>query len=297
MFQSGPGGKGANQAFAAHRAGGEVVFVTAVGDDPIGREALERYRALGIDVSHARVVAGCASGVALIFVGERGENMIGVAPGANDQITPDHIERLPESVFDAGGVFLASLEVPVETVEAGLRRARAAGMTTVLNPAPSDVGRLVSVNPETGAIAPRSALFSLCDLVTPNQEEALSLTGFFLGDHAEAYFAAEALRGWGVREVIVTLGAEGCMVLQGDRSLLIPSHPVEAVDTVGAGDAFNGALAVALAEKRPLIEAAAWACAAGALAVARPGAQGASPSRAEIDALAARAPSPYSPVR
>jgi ribokinase len=215
--------------------------------------------------------------------------MIGVAPGANDLLTPDDIARLPDSVFDPAGVFLASLEVPVETVEAGLRRARAAGMTTVLNPAPADVGRLVTVDHETGTISPCSELFRFSDLVTPNQEEALSLTGFFLADHTEAYFAAEALRGWGVREVIVTLGAEGCLLLQGDQSVFVPSHAVDAVDTVGAGDAFNGALAVALAEKRPLAESVAWACAAGALAVTKPGAQGASPSRAEIDALAATA--------
>ncbi len=296
-FQTGPGGKGANQAYAARRAGAEVVFLTAVGDDALGRESLARYQDAGIDVSHARVVKGAASGAALIFVGERGENMIGVAPGANDRLAPEDIERLPDTVFDPDGVFLVSLEVPLETAECGLRRARSAGMTTVLNPAPAIVERLVDVDLATGTIVPRSDLFRLADVITPNQEEALSLTGFFLADHTEAYFAAEAMRGWGVRDVIVTLGSEGCLVLLREQSLLIPSHPVEVVDTVGAGDAFNGALAVALAEKRSLAEAAAWACAAGALAVTRPGAQGASPLRDEIDRLAAglRVPATSSP--
>ena len=115
-FLIGPGGRGANQAVAARRAGADVVFLTAVGDDLLGRQDLERYQGEGIDVSHGRIVLGFASGVALIFVDEAGTNMIGVAPGANARLTPDDIDRLPESVFDDSGVFLASLEVPLETV-------------------------------------------------------------------------------------------------------------------------------------------------------------------------------------
>src|SRR5437879_2126387 len=141
-FLVGPGGKGANQAVAARRAGADVVFLTAVGDDPWGRQSLDRYRDEGIDVSHAVVVPGAASGVALIFVDEAGENMIGVAPGANAQLAPDAIDRVPSSVFSAGGVFLAGLEVPLETVARAVARARRAGMRVVLNPAPAR-GRVV----------------------------------------------------------------------------------------------------------------------------------------------------------
>ena len=281
-FATSPGGKGANQAIAARRAGAETVFVTAVGDDLLGRQALEHCQREGLDVDHARVIPGASSGVALIFVEDGGENMIGVAPGANSLLTPDAIDDLPESVFKQGGTFLASLEVPAATVIRGLRRARAGGMTTVLNPAPIDPTIL---DPE---------VLALIDILTPNQSEARFLAetlspGLEFGTPAEA---ARPLLARGGRAVIITLGRRGCLLAHGDSHLVIPAPAVDEVDTVGAGDAFNGALAVALAEGRPLADAAAWACAAGALAVTRPGAQGASPRREAIDALAGQAPSP-----
>ena len=274
-FLSGPGGKGANQAVAARRAGAEVVFLTAIGDDDLGRRALDRYRREGIDVTHARVVPGVASGVALIFVGDAGENMIGVAPGANARLTPEDIDRLPDAVFSLGGAFLASLEVPLAVVVRGLVRARGAGMITILNPAPVGPGDIAT------------DLMTFADVVTPNRAEAFALTGSSLGEGTSQ--AADDLRTlFRVETVIVTLGAEGCLVRTGDVADLIDPFPVEAVDTVGAGDAFNGALAVALAEGRPVVEAAVWASAAAALAVTRRGAQEGMPSRAEIDRLAAR---------
>jgi ribokinase len=279
-FATGPGGKGANQAVAARRAGGEVTFLTAVGDDALGRQAFELYRREGLDVSEARVVSGVPSGVALIFVGEAGENMIGVAPGANDHLTPVDIDHLPESHFAPGALFLASLEIPVATVVRGLQRARARGMMTVLNPAPIDPAIL---DPE---------VLALIDVLTPNLEEARALSGITRGGRGvtEAVDAASRLRARGVGRVVITLGPEGCLVATDEGCSLVPAPSVDAVDTVGAGDAFNGALAVALAEGRPLIEAAAWACAAGALAVTRAGAQGASPRREEIDRLTPGAP-------
>src|SRR4051812_9316975 len=136
---TGPGGKGANQAIAARRAGAEVTFLTAFGDDEFGRRVRENDRGEGIDLTHAKVVPGVANQVALIFVGDDGQNLIGVAPGASAHLTPDDVDRLPGAVLAPGAVFLASLEVPLETVARGLRRARAAGLTTVLNPAPADV--------------------------------------------------------------------------------------------------------------------------------------------------------------
>ena len=174
-------------------------------------------------------------------------------------------------------MLLACLEVPVPTVARGLGRAKAAGMTTVLNPAPADPAIL------------EGDLLRSVDVLTPNQEEAAALIGRPAGTIEEAIEAAKALRERTGCDLVVTLGEDGCLVLpRAGRQNLVPAPRVEAVDTVGAGDAFNGALAVALAEGRSLVEAAAWACAAGALAVTRPGAQGALASRAEIDRLAMR---------
>jgi ribokinase len=289
-FATSAGGKGANQAMAARRAGAEVIFLTAVGDDTLGRKTLEHYERQGLDVRWARIVPGVSSGVALIFVGEGGENMIGVAPGANDHLSPDDIERLPDSLFTPGSLFLASLEVPFAAVIRGLRRARARGMTTMVNPAPIHPAIL---DPE---------VLALIDVLTPNRAEALALardlaqggpratsTGRAVSAVVEA---ARLIRMRGVARVAVTLGSEGCLVATEEGYQLLPAPEVVAVDTVGAGDAFNGALAVALSEGRPMAEASAWACAAGALAVTRPGAQGATTHRVEIDRLAALAPPP-----
>jgi ribokinase len=273
-LHTGPGGKGANQALAARRAGAEVTFLTAFGDDDFGRRIYEHDRAEGLDLAHAKTVSGVANQVALIFVGGDAENLIGVAPGASAWLRPDDIDRLPDSVFDPQGVFLASLEVPLETVERGLRRAAGAGMTTVLNPAPADV-----------ALRDR-AILPLVDVLTPNQEEARALTGMPAENRRQAERAAILLRQAGARQVIVTLGPEGCLVVSEGSTERVSAYAVNVVDTVGAGDAFNGALAVALAERRSLRDAAAWACAAAAIAVTRPGAQGALPGREEIDRLA-----------
>jgi len=273
-LHTGPGGKGANQAVAARRAGAEVTFLTAFGDDTFGRQVSGHDRAEGIDLSYARVVSGAANQVALIFVGSDGENLIGVAPGASARLGPDDIDRLPGSVFEPPAVFLTSLEVPLNTISRGLERAKAAGLVTVLNPAPADRGIL------NGAFLPH------VDVLTPNQEEARALTDLPADTPEQAERAANTLRGLGARHVIVTLGAAGCLVVSEREVKLVPSHRVSVVDTVGAGDAFNGALAVALADGQPLVAAAAWACAAAAIAVTRPGAQGALAMREEINVLA-----------
>jgi len=270
-FSTGPGGKGANQAVAARRAGAEVVFLTAFGDDPFAEPLRRHDRDEGIDLRHARTVAGAATGVALIFVADDGENLIGVAMGANAALAPDDIDALPNSVFDPAGVLLASLEVPIETVARAVRRAKGAGMTVVVNPAPGD-RRLVDLG-----------VLPLIDVLTPNRGEADVLTGRRIADPVAS---AEALRAEGAEAVVITLGGDGCLVVDGSGATAIPPHRVEVVDTVGAGDAFSGALAAALAEGQPLVEAARWATAAGAIAVTRPGAQGALPTRDAIDRLA-----------
>jgi ribokinase len=268
-FFTSTGGKGANQAVAARRAGAEVVFLTAFGDDAFGRRMRDRYFAEGIDLRHVRLVESEESGVALILVGDDGENLIGVAMGPNAQLTPEYIDDLPADVFDPSGVFLASLEVPMETVVRAIERAKGAGMTVVLNPAPASL--------LLGAMG----VLASVDVLTPNRSEAdLLVDG--RSDHS-----AEILIELGVGRVILTLGSRGCQVADGKGRVAVPAHEVEAIDTVGAGDAFNGALAAALAEGIDLVEAATRANAAAAIAVTKPGAQGALPSRAEIDAMVA----------
>jgi ribokinase len=272
---SGPGGKGANQAVAAARAGGKVVFITAVGDDDFGRASLDLYKREGIDVSHARTFHGEASGVALIFVDRRGENMIGVASGANARIGPHEIAVLPNALFEPGGLFLVGgLEVPIDAVEAAVLRAHAAGMRVVLNPAP------------ISEVHQSSTVLHHIDVITPNRTELEQLVDVNAADEAGLGEAVLALSAMGPRSVIVTLGSDGALAYHNGEFRKIPSHAVYAVDTVGAGDAFTGALAVALAENRPLFEGAAWATAAAALAVMHHGAQSALPRRAEIDRLA-----------
>jgi len=273
-FSTTPGGKGANQAVAARRAGGEVIFVAAVGADNLGAEALEVYKREGIDVRHVRIIEGVASGVALIYVSEDGENMIAVAPGANHKLTPHDIDRLPGSLFRAGAVLVAGLEIPVDTAIRAIERGSGAGMRVVLNPAPvPPLSRAETI-----------ALLSKADVVTPNRVEALALAGMDTELAAEPDWGrcAGRLLEAGAGAVVITLGARGCVVAEGAETWWLAAPRVEVVDTVGAGDAFNGALAVALAEKRTLVAAAAWACAAASLAVTAPGAQSALPLREAI---------------
>jgi ribokinase len=272
---NGPGGKGANQAVAAGRAGAEVVFVSAIGDDTLGRDALACYRREGIDVSHIKTLPGVSSGVALIFVGASGENMIGVAPGANAWLGPDDVERLPAGLFCPEGLLLvAGLEIPIETAARAVRRASEVRMRVVLNPAPAFESLTAA------------GFLHAVDAITPNRVELGMLTGCDTSQPEGVVEAARALRAEGVRAVVVTLGSDGCMIVADTGVARIPSHAVDAVDTVGAGDAFTAALAVALAEGRSLAEAANWANAAGALAVTKPGAQASLPYRLEIDRLA-----------
>lgn len=274
---TGPGGKGANQAVAAARAGGEVVFLTAVGDDAFGKTSLEGYAREGIDVSHARVINGVASGVALIFVGDDGENMIGVAPGANASLGAEHVELLPGDLFTGVDlVLIAGLEVPLEFISRALLASSRFPLPILLNPAP--------VHPDllTGDILER------VNLLTPNRVELSQLTGIDTQTEESVRSACRSLKDkFPSLDIVATLGSEGTFVHSDAFSGRIPAFSVKAVDTVGAGDAFNGALAVALGEGRPLAIAAEWASAVAALAVTRPGAQAGLPSRTEIDRFVA----------
>ena len=273
FFQA-AGGKGANQAVAAARVARDpVALVAAVGDDAFGRQSLDTLRRENLSLDAVKVMLGMASGVAQIVVDAQGENTIAVASGANAALSPDDIDALPHELFGNARVFLASLEVPLATVARGLERAKQAELITVLNPAPA------------GALRDRLELLELVDVLTPNQIEAAELVG---GDEppADTLSIARRLRQLGARDCIITLGAEGCLVV-GDNVEHVPALKVIAVDTTAAGDAFNGALAVALVEGRGLTEAARWANRAAAVAVTRAGAQPSLPTRAEIDSITA----------
>ncbi|MGH7192953.1 MAG: PfkB family carbohydrate kinase, partial [Candidatus Saccharimonadales bacterium] len=206
---------------------------------------------------------------ALIMVGGDGENAIAVAPGANDALAPADIDALPDEVVASAAVWLTSLEIPLETAVRGLQRARAAGLTTVLNPAPA------------GQLRERKDVLRYVDVLTPNESEADLLTGVDCSTPEGVLSAARHLRQEGCRQCIVTLGASGCLVVD-DEVTEIAGHRVMAIDATAAGDAFNGVLAVGLAEGRSLAEAARWANRAAALAVTRRGAQPSLPRRSEL---------------
>jgi ribokinase len=275
-----PGGKGANQAVAARRAGADVAFLTAIGDDAHGRAIRDNLFDAGIDLRHALVVAGEPSGVAMIFVGDDGENLIGVAMGANARLGPEAVDVLPAHFFRSPGVFLASLEVPLATVARAVERARESGMVVVLNPAPAVAGLV------------ESGLLARVDVLTPNRSEAEALSGLDDPASADAAGLAEALRARGPKAVVLTLGSDGCLVADESGHATVAAFPVEVVDTVGAGDAFNANLAASLADGLPLAGAARRANASAAIAVTRPGAQGALPARADVDRMLATRPLP-----
>jgi ribokinase len=257
------GGKGANQAVAAARAGARVVFVGARGEDDFGRAAARGLAAEGIDARHFRSKRGAPSGVALILVGgKERQNMIAVAKSANDLLSPRDV-RAAASAFRAPGAVLAQLEVPLAAVEEAARLARRRGLLFILNPAPARA-------------LPR-ALLARVDVLTPNEREAEWLTG-----ERRPERAAAALRKMGCRAVALTLGARGALIAEGGGARRVPAPRVTPVDTVGAGDCFNGWLAARMAEGRSLGEAARQAVAAAALSVTRRGAQASMPQRREV---------------
>ncbi len=272
-FFTAAGGKGANQAVGAARAGGKVYFIARVGRDELGATAVAGLRRDRIDVSCVSRDPAAASGVALIFVAKSGENSIAVAGGANAALSPAHVHDAAGRIRSAA-VLVTQLETPLATVQAAARLAATAGVPVILNPAP--------------ARPLPNALLKRVSIITPNETEAELLTGIPVADEAGAASAAAQLRARGVRTVIVTLGARGAYLAGDDGGRLVPGFKVKAVDTTAAGDVFNGALAVGLAEGRPLEGAVRFANAAAALSVTRRGAQPSAPTRAAIDALLAR---------
>ena len=266
-FFTARGGKGANQAVAAARAGGSVAMIGCLGDDAFGDDTLAALAAEGIAVEGIRRVASTSSGVALILVDNRGENCIAVASGANALLGPEEVARCSE-LLSPEGVLLVQLETPLETVVAAARAARRAGARVILNPAP--------------ARELPDELLGLVSVLTPNESEAERLTGISIDGERGLDRAASSLLARGIGVVVVTLGAAGAYVAAAEHRETIPGWPVEPRDTTGAGDVFNGALAVALAEGLPVRDAVRFANAAAAISVTRDGAQLAAPRRAEI---------------
>ena len=267
-FSTAAGGKGANQAVAAARAGGRVSFVARLGADRLGDEALAGYRRDGLELQHVRRDRRQPSGVALIVVDRKGENSIAVAPGANAELSPADIQRAAPTIRQAD-LLLMQLETPLKTIEAAADIAVAHGVPVILNPAP--------------ACALPARLLRRLTLITPNEHEAEHLTGIQVNRPAAARRAARALQQRGVLGVVLTLGARGAWVFDPQVEERVPGFRVRAVDATAAGDVFNGALAVALAEGQPLREAARFANAAAALSVTRLGAQPSAPRRTEIE--------------
>ena len=269
-FVTAPGGKGANQAVGAARAGGNVTFVARVGRDMFGDQAIAGFARDGICVDYVRRDPKAPSGVALIFVAMDGENSIAVASGANANLAPTDIRRAKTAIAGASALVM-QLETPLATVTAAAQVAAQAGVRVILNPAPA---RLLP-----------DALLRLIWILTPNETEAELLTGIKVDTADAAGNAADRLRAKGVGTVILTLGAHGAFIATDALQELVPGFKVKAVDTTAAGDIFNGALAVALAEAQPLRQAVRFANAAAALSVTRLGAQPSAPRRAEIDRL------------
>jgi ribokinase len=270
-LEIGAGGKGLNQAIAAARLGGRVHMIGRVGVDPFAEIALAALRAAGVDATHVESLVGERTGIATITVDEStGQNQIAVAAGANRKVSVEHV-RDALSVFRAAGVLLVQLELPPETVDAALELARANHVRSILDPAP------------VRALADET--LAKIDVLTPNEVEAEALSGLRIHDVESAAAAGAALQAKTRGDVVVTLGAGGCVWVHATGFEHVPAPRVRALDTTGAGDAFNGALAVALARGEPLSRALRGAVRAGSASTLRRGAAAAMPTEADLLAL------------
>jgi ribokinase len=263
-----PGGKGANQAVAVARLGVPVQLYGRVGGDEFGKMLMESLRSTGVDCAGILIDETCSSGVAAIAIDDAGENNIIIVPGANGRVDQSDVQRI--SFLDRQALLL-QLEIPMAIVLAAAEAAQQAGVTVILDPAPA---------PDHLP----AALYAAVDILTPNQVEAEQLTGIVVRDRDSAIEAARELRRRGVKTVIIKMGAQGALCVT-EKEEWIEPFEVVAIDTVAAGDAFNGALAAALAAGRSIEEACRWGAAAGAIAVTQRGAQEAMPTMAALRQL------------
>jgi len=269
-FLMNAGGKGANQAVAAARLGAQVTFVCKTGNDIFGQQSKQLFADEGIDTSYVFSDAEHPSGVALITVDAQAENCIVVASGANAYLLPDDMKNASDAI-EQSDMVLMQLEIPMETIEYVANIAHAQGKTVILNPAPAQ---------------PLSkSLLQCVNILTPNETEASMISGVTVTDVASACEAARAICVMGVQTVIITLGAKGALIYTNEFQAEITAPKVEAVDTTAAGDVFNGALAVALAENREITDAVQFACKAASISVTRIGAQASAPYQKEMDSI------------
>jgi ribokinase len=270
-FKLGPGGKGSNQAVAAARAGAKVSFISKLGRDAFGDLARKTYREEGIDTKHLLETDSATGAAAIIIDAVKGENAIIVVPGACFELTPQEVQQAQELISGAL-IFVTQLELSLPTVEYGLKLAHSFGVPTILNPAP-------------GCKLP-DTIFQHCDYITPNESEAEVLTGIRVTSLVDAERAADVLLSRGVRNAVITLGAQGVLVKNATTRQHLPAcFAGEVVETTGAGDAFNGGFAVALSENKDIVQAARFGCAVAGISVTRPGTAPSMPSRKEVDDL------------
>lgn len=267
-FLMNPGGKGANQAITSARLGCDVTFVSKIGNDLFGMQALEIYNSEKINTNYVFTDYKSPSGVALISVDSQGENCIIVASGANRSLSPEDIDKAKDKIKDAD-IVLMQLEVPIASVEYAASLAFEYGKKVILNPAP--------------AYTLTNSLISKLHVLLPNRIEAEMLSGIKVTDERSAHRAANVISNKGVDNVVITLGKDGAYVKEKDHCVMMPAKDVETIDTTGAGDVFCGALSVYLSEGNTLVDSVAFANAAAAIAVTRVGAQSAIPLRKEVD--------------
>ncbi len=271
-FMTFPGGKGANQAVAAARAGGDVIFIASVGNDAYGEEAIKGYRLDNINTEDIKVCKGVPSGIAMITISAKGENAITVASGANAELRPADLEEAEEAFLEAD-YMLIQLETPLETVQKAVELCAEFNTLVILNPAPA-----ADLSDE---------ILKRVSILTPNETEAERLTGISVGDEPGAAAAADALHKRGIPTVIITMGAAGAWL--SDRAtgtrIMVPGFKVEVMDSTAAGDTFNGQLAVALSEGMKLEDAILTAHGAAALSVQKLGAQSSIPRREETNSF------------
>ncbi len=266
-FIMAPGGKGANQAVAAAKLGANVFFIAKLGDDIFGAKSLDNFTAEGVNTKYVSKTPDAPSGIALIMVDQKGNNSIVVAPGANSKLTPEDVEKAKPDIAASAAV-VAQLEVPLETVEAAVDLANQSSVCFILDPAP--------------ARPLPDSLLAKVDILTPNETEAGILTGIDVTDDNSARAASELLLAKGVKAVILTLGARGYLLADGQTAEFVLPRKVVAVDSTAAGDAFSGALAVGIAQGKTLGRAARFANVVAALSVTKMGAQPSMPTLKEV---------------